>query len=199
MPQSLVLLKQLPDENYLHNLQAEGVLRASMNFLPGGCYAGAGLYDASPSYAMSGTSGMAADSTCPNPEDRVGCALWEIIAILRKLSSARPLDFNAFLFLEVEAGAGSDYADHLLRVGGPDDGSSDYVETEQGLEYVAAGRLLGCGTYNTVVEVLAQDHSRLLAVIDQLTDVSVVKQFSVGRLAATDTRGFGEPQEAPSD
>ena len=44
MPQGLMLLKELPDEDYLHRLQDQGVLRASMTFLPGGCYAGAGLF-----------------------------------------------------------------------------------------------------------------------------------------------------------
>jgi hypothetical protein len=191
LPQSLILLKNLPDPDYLHNLQAEGILRASMNFLPGGCWAGAGLYDASPSYAMSGTSGTMADSGCPDPMDTVGCKLWEIMELVRKVSPTAPLGFNAFMFVEVEAGRGSEFVDLVLRVGGTDEGNTDYVETDRGREYVAAARLIGCGSYNTVVEVLADDHDRLLEILDQLTDVSIVKDYSVGRLAAADTRGFG--------
>ncbi|HUR51861.1 MAG TPA: hypothetical protein VMZ11_07045 [Mycobacteriales bacterium] len=200
MPQSLILLKSLPSESYLHELQEQGVYRASMSFLPGGCYAGAALWDGSTSYqARSGTMSASAAGTCPDPADTVGCLVWEILEVVRKVSPAMPLDFNAFLFLEVEAGRGSDYTDLVLRVGGEDDGTTDYVETDRGREYVAAGRLIGCGTYNTVVEVLADDHDRLLEILDQLTDVEIVTQYSVGRLAAEDTRGFGPGETADVD
>ena len=196
MPQSLILLKSLPDPDYLHNLQAEGILRASMSFLPGGCWAGAGLYDASPSYAMSGTSGTQADSGCPDPMDTVGCKLWEIIELLKKVSGAKELEFNAFVFLEVEPGRGGDFLEVVQRVAGAEGPGTEYSQTDQGREYVAAGRLIGCGTYNTVVEVLADSHDRLLEVLDQVTDQAFVRDYSVGRLAAADARGFGEGETA---
>jgi hypothetical protein len=197
LPQSLILLKSLPEPDYLHNLQAQGILRASMNFLPGGCYAGAGLFDASPVYStrsaeMSGT----ADSTCPNPDDPVSCNIWEIMEILHKLSHAMPLDFNAFAFLEVEPGRGSEFLEVLQEVAQSEGPGTDYTVTDKGREYVAAGRLIGCGTYNTVVEVLAEDHDRVLEVLDRITDLGFVRQYSVGRLAAEDARGFGEDETA---
>jgi hypothetical protein len=188
LPQSLLLLKKLPDPDYLHNLQAEGVFRASMNFLPGGCWEGAALYDASPSYAMSATTGgTRADSGCPDPSDTVGCLLWELIDTVRKVSNTVPSDFNAFAFVEVSPGAGSEFLDIVEQAGSGMDGPG---------EYVAAGRLIGCGTYNTVVEVLSNDHDRMLQILDRITDVAIVRQYSVGRLAAQDARGFGSGETA---
>ena len=197
MPQSLILLKELPEPDYLHNFQAQGILRASMNFLPGGCYQGAGLFDASPVYTTrSAEMSTTADSTCPDPTDKVGCLIWETMEQLHKLSWAEPLDFNAFAFLEVEPGRGGDFLEVLQRVASAEGPGFDYTETDRGREYVAGARLIGCGTYNTVVEVLAEDHERMLEVLDQVTDLGFVRQYSVGRLAADDARGFGERKSA---
>jgi hypothetical protein len=146
---------------------------------------------------MSATSGgKAADSGCPDPSDTAGCKLWEIMEQLHRLSWAEPLDFNAFAFLEVEPGRGSDFLDVVQRVAQADGPGTDYRETDRGREYVASGRLIGCGTYNTVVEVLAEDHERVLEVLDQVTDLAFVRQFSIGRLAADDARGFGGGETA---
>jgi len=197
VPQSLILLKELPDPDYLHNLQSQGILRASMSFLPGGCYQGAGLYDASPVYSTrSAEMSTTADSGCPDPMDQVGCLMWEIMEQLHKVSFAEPLAYNAFAFLEVEPGRGSDFLEVLQRVAQSEGPGTDYTETERGREYVAGGRLIGCGTYNTVVEVLAEDHDRMLEVLDQVTDLGFVRQYSVGRLAADDARGFGKGETA---
>jgi hypothetical protein len=197
LPQSLILLKELPGPDYLHNLQAQGVLRASMTVLPGGCYAGAGLYDASPVYSTrSAEMSSTADSGCPNPDDKAGCLIWELFEKLHRLSWAEPLDYNAFAFLEVEAGRGQDFLDVVQRVAQAEGPGTDYTETDRGREYVAAARLIGCGTYNTVVEVLAEDHDRVLEVLDQVTDLGFVRQYSVGRLAAGDARGFGKGETA---
>ena len=205
MPQSLILLKTLPEPDYLHDLQERGVYRASMNFLPGGCYAGAALYDASASYKplsadTSTSSSSSADSTCPDPGDTTGCLMWEIFDQLHKLSWAEPLEFNAFVFLEIEAGRGAEHLDLVQRVAGPESKASGYTETELGLEYLAYGRLLGCGSYNAVAEVLADDHERMQTIVDAITDSSAVRRYSLGRLAARDTRGFGEREavEIPS-
>jgi hypothetical protein len=46
------------------------------------------------------------------------------------------------------------------------------------------------------VEVLAEDHDRVLEVLDQVTDLGFVRQYSVGRLAASDARGFGVGETA---
>src|SRR5690242_16748230 len=111
----------MPDPEYLHDLQAQGVLRASMNFLPGGCYAGAGLYDASASYApLSADAPASADSGCPDPADTAGCLIWEIFDQLHKISFAEPLSYNSFLFLEFEAGRGAEHLDLVQRVAGPE-------------------------------------------------------------------------------
>jgi hypothetical protein len=195
LPQSLILLKELPDPDYLHNLQSQGVLRASMNFLPGGCYAGAGLYDASTVYTTRSET-MSADSTCPDPMDTTGCLIWELMETLHKYSAAMPLDFNAFAFLEVEPGRGADFLDVVQRFAIAVGPGTDYTETDRGREYVASGRMIGCGTYNTMVEVLAEDHDRMLEVLDAVTDQPFVRQYSVGRLAADDARGFGEGETA---
>lgn len=214
LPQSLILLKNLPNPDYLHDLQAHGALRASMSFLPGGCWQGAGLFDASPSYLMAtdgssegdpapeGTTTSAstsADSACPHPEDTIGCLLWELFDAVGKVSPMVPLAFNAFLFAEVEPGAGGEYMEKVRAVGGPDVGSLEYVRTERGREYLAAAHLIGCGTYNTVVEVLADDHERMLEVLHALTDLRIVRQYSVGRLRASDARGFGDDVRAASE
>lgn len=207
LPQSMILLKSLPNPDYLHDLQAHGALRASMSFLPGGCWQGAGLFDASPSYLTSqggtspgdpapeGTSTDAtarADSACPDPEDILGCLLWELWDAVGKVSPMVPLAFNAFLFVEVEPGAGDEYMAKVREVGGPSAGSAEYVTTERGREYLAAAHLIGCGSYNVVVEVLADNHERMLEVLHALTDLRTVRQYSVGRLRATDARGFGK-------
>jgi hypothetical protein len=197
VPQSLILLKELPEPDYLHNLQEQGTLRASMNFLPGGCYAGAGLFDASPVYSTrSAEMSSTADSTCPNPADTTGCLIWELMEQLHKYSFMEPLAYNAFAFLEVEPGGGADFLDVAQRVAGAEAVEDGYTETDRGLEYIAVGRMIGCGTYNTLVEVLADDHGRLIEVLDALTDQASVRQYSVGRVAAEDTRGFGTPGTA---
>ena len=197
MPQTLVLFKKLPYEEYLKDLQAREVYRAAMNFLPGGCYAGAALYDASAQYSTRSysTKSTTAD-TCPYPNDAAQCLVWEAMATVRKVSFGRPQPFNAFVFLEVQGGEGDAFTELVLDVGGPDDGTTDAVVTDQGQEYIAAANLFGCGAYNTVFEVLAESHDRLLEVLRRLTDTRIVKQHSVGRLAPHDAFGFGEDNGA---
>lgn len=185
-----MLLKELPDENYLHDLQERGILRASMSFLPGGCYAGAGLFDSPMSYVTS--DGPTADTMCPNPMDTVGCLLWETMAAVQKLSHMRPFDYNAFLFVEREPGTADSYTEAVLRASGGEAGEDGLLETDRGLQYVAAAHLVGCGAYNSVVEVLAEDHDRMVEVLHALTDLPYVRQYALGRVRADDTRGFGE-------
>jgi hypothetical protein len=145
-------------------------------------------------------STMSADSTCPDPNDTSACLMWEAQQQMHKLSAARPLEFNAFVFFEIEPGRGSEHIDLVQRVAGPASQADGYTVTDMGQEYIAYARLLGCGSYNAVAEVLADDHDRLHAVVDAITDFGAVRQYALGRVAAEDTRGFGEPElaEIPS-
>jgi hypothetical protein len=217
LPQTLVLFKKLPYPDYLTDLQSREVYRAVMRFLPGGCYAGAALFDASPMYAMSGdvtsgdgssgtptamttttTSTSTIAATCPYPDDPAQCKIWEIMEIVRKVSPTKPLAYNSFAVLEVVPGSISRFMEHVLEVSGDDDGTTNYVERDTGLEYVAAGRLIGCGTENVVLEVLADSHDRMLEILHACTDSELVRQFSVCRLARSGAVGFGESNAAGS-
>jgi hypothetical protein len=183
VPQSLILLKKLPDPDYLHNRQAEGIYRASMNFLPGGCYEGAALFDASPSYATprSATLSTSADS-CPDPTDTAGCLIWEVVYAVGKLSNGLARLFNSFLLVKVAPG-------HQQRWMG----MIGELHADLGDDvYLAAGHLLGCGPYNAVVEILSDDHERMHELQLRVTDHEAVQELSVGRVAAHDTRGWGE-------
>lgn len=189
MPQGLMLLKQLPDENYLHDLQGRGVLRASMNFLPGGCYAGAGLFNATRSYVGTSSDAPMPEAMCPDPSDPVGCQTYEIVDRIRKLSFQRPLEFNAFVFLELEPGSHEEHAARARDLSGADEGYSD---NGFGPEYLATGTLLGCGRYNLAVEVLASDHRRMQELVHAVTDHPSVRGYGLGRLRGVDCRGFAE-------
>jgi hypothetical protein len=198
LPQSLILLKSLPDPDYLHSRYEEGIYRATMNFLPGGCWAGAALFNASTEYTTRSTTMASSASSCPDPMDTLGCLIWEALEIVRKVSNTYPLAFNSFAFLEREAGTTDAFLRAVEEIAGPDDGSTDYVDQGRGREYVAAAHLIGCGTYNTVVEVLADDHDRMLEILHGVTDLPSVKQYAVGRVRADDTRGWGEPDRTAS-
>jgi hypothetical protein len=182
--QRIILFKELPSSEYIADLVQRGVLRAGMTFLPGSCYAGAGIYPETASYATSGTAGdAAAADACPYPNDPVRCAQWEIFELLHKLSYGFPQPFNAFVFAQVRAGARSQWAAEAEGVLGDLLGDGDYF---------ASGHLIGCGPYNVVFEVLTEDHQRLQRVIHTLTDKDYVEDVMVGHLAAADALGFGE-------
>jgi hypothetical protein len=136
---------------------------------------------------MSGS--VSAADTCPTPDDPVNCNLWEILEILKKLSSAQPQDFNAFLFLKVRAGARAAWANVVREIGAAADADSAFV---------AAGHLQGCGPYNAVVEILADDHDQLLDLQLRITDVEGVEEYALGRVSAEDTRGWGD-DSAPAE
>jgi hypothetical protein len=178
----MILFKTLPSSEYIADLVERGVLRAGMTFLPGSCYAGAGLYPETTMYATSGTADGSAASACPDPDDTVGCLEWEILQILHKFSYGIPQAFNAFVFAEVRAGDREKWAADAEGVLG------DLLVDG---DYFASGHLIGCGSYNVAFELLTEDHQRLQRVILALTDREYVEDVMVGHLAAEDALGFG--------
>lgn len=189
MGQRVILFKTLPSESYLDEKIRAGVLRAGMTFLPGSCYAGAGIYPDSAAYSspMSLTSGTT--SACPDPNDTVGCLEWEVLDFLHRNSGGRAQEFNAYVFLEIRAGFRAEWERHVVQV---------YRELREDLspgatpEYLAAAHLNGCGSYNAMFEFLTSDHERLQRTIVRLTDKEYVLDTMVGHLAADDAKGFGE-------
>jgi hypothetical protein len=181
--QRIILIKELPSREYIADLVERGVLRAGMTFLPGSCYAGAGIYPETTMYAMSGSADASASDACPDPGDTVGCLQWEIFELLHKLSYGFPQSYNAFVFAQVRAGSRDQWAKDVEGVLGDLVGDGDYF---------ANGHLMGCGPYNVVFELLTEDHQRLQRVILALTDKEYVEDVMVGHLAAADALGFGE-------
>jgi hypothetical protein len=189
--QRLILFKTLPSKTYLDEKISDGTLRAAMTFLPGTCYAGAGIYPETAAYSspMSYT-GSGTGSGCPDPEDTVACKEWEVLDFLQKHSFGFPQAFNAFVFVELRAGFRTEWERHAVQV------SRDLREelaADAQPEYLAAGHLNGCGSYNAVFEFLTSDHARLQRCILRLTDKEYVLDTMVGHLAADDAKGFGEP------
>jgi len=188
--QRIILFKELPSGDYIPDLVARGVLRAGMTFLPGSCYAGAGIYPETTMYATSGSTGDAeAADACPYPTDPVRCLQWEIEQALHKLSFGIPQAYNAFVFAEVRSGSREQWMHDAEGVAG---------ELSEGDDYFAAGHLIGCGSYNVVFEFLTIDHQRLQRLIRILTDMEMVQDFMVGHLAAQDALGFGGEGAASS-
>jgi hypothetical protein len=188
--QRLILFKTLPSADYLDQKIREGVLRAGMTFLPGSCYAGAGIYRETSAYVSTMSADGSVGSACPDPMDTLGCLEWEVLDFLHKTSFGFPQPFNAFVFLEVRAGFRGEWESHVVQVFRDlrEDLSPDVVG-----EYFAAAHLNGCGSYNAVFELLTSDHERLQRTILRLADKEYVLDAMVGHLAAGDAKGFGEP------
>lgn len=190
MAQRLILFKTLPSDGYLDQLIRDGVLRAGMTFLPGSCYAGAGIYPETSAYVSTMSTSGTAGSACPDPSDIVACEEWQVFDFLHKASFGFPQPYNAFVFLEVRAGFRGRWEKHVEETY-----RSLEVEAQQdaGSEYFAAAHLIGCGSYNALFEFLTPDHDRLQRAILQLTDEEYVLDVMVGHLAADDAKGFGDP------
>jgi hypothetical protein len=155
-----------------------------MTFLPGSCYAGAGVYPETRAYmsTMSTTS-----TACPDPADTLGCYEYQVEQTIKKLSFGIPLAFNAFVWLTIRPGMRAEWGSHADEVLGR-------LEEEASEDYAAAAFLTGCGGYNAVFEVLSSDHQRLQRTIRLLTDLEYVEDVMVGHLAADDAKGFGDPE-----
>lgn len=197
MGQRIILYKKLPSSEYLDDLVESGVLRAAMTFLPGSCYAGAGIFPETTMYTRSTSTdgGSGTTSGCPYPEDPIACQLWEVEVILHKYSFGVPQLFNAFVFLRVRAGFGEQWASHAIQV---HRNAEESLEAGVEPEYFAAGHLIGCGDYNAMFELLTSDHQGLQRRIRHLTDLEYVEEVMVGHLAADDARGFGDPETRPA-
>jgi hypothetical protein len=190
----LILFKTLPSSEYLDQLIRDGVLRAAMTFLPGTCYAGAGIYAETKAYStksMSTTSGPF--GACPDPNDPIACAEWEILDFIHRHSGGFPQPFNAFVFLELRAGFRAEWERHAVQVFRD---LREELPADVKTEYFAAGHLNGCGSYNAVFEFLTSDHERLQRCILRLTDKEYVLDTMVGHLAAEDAKGFGPAAKA---
>ncbi|HUR15198.1 MAG TPA: hypothetical protein VM097_11975 [Mycobacteriales bacterium] len=192
MGQRVILFKTLPSGDYLDQMIRDGVLRAAMTFLPGGCYAGAGIYPETIAYrsSTSQSTDAVAASACPY-EDPVQCKEWEILEILRKVSFGVPQAFNAFVFVEIRAGFRAEWERHVVEA--LQELEVD-VNADADQEYFAAAHLVGCGSYNAMFELLTSDHERLQRCILRLTDLEYVEDVMVGHLAADDAKGFGDPE-----
>lgn len=188
MGQRVILFKTLPSSDYLDRMISDGVLRAAMTFLPGSCYAGAGIYPETRAY-MSTMSSDGTLSACPDPTDTLGCLEWEVLDFLNRNSGGRAQEFNAYVFLEIQPGFRAEWERHAVQV---------FRDLREDLppdvkpEYFAAAHLNGCGSYNAMFEFLTSDHERLQRCILRLTDKEYVVDTMVGHLAADDAKGFGE-------
>jgi hypothetical protein len=198
--QRIILFKELPSIEYVSEQVERGVLRAGMTFLPGSCYAGAGIYHETTAYVTSGTTSdaVAADA-CPYPNDPVRCAQWEILETLHKFSVTMPQEFNAFVFAQVRAGSQQEWGDHAVQVLRELEGEGAGLVDEGSLrqpEYFAVGHLVGCGPYNVCVEVVTSDHNRLQRTVLRLFDKDYVEDVMVGHVAADAAIGWGTDEAA---
>lgn len=187
MGQSVILFKTLPSSDYLDRMIGDGVLRAAMTFLPGSCFAGAGIYPESEAYmsTMSSTT-----SACPDPNDTLGCYEYQVEQTISKFSFGIPQPYNAFVWLTIKAGFRAEWAGHAEEVAAR---LEEELGDDAGGQYFAAGFLTGCGSYNAMFELLTSDHQRLQRGIRLLTDKEYVEDVMVGHLAADDAKGFGDP------
>jgi len=200
--QRIILFKELPSSDYLADMVERGVLRAGMTFLPGSCYAGAGIYPETTMYATSGSlPDAAAADACPYENDPVRCLQWEIEQTRDKYSLNVPQEFNAFVFAQVRSGSREEWGNRASDLTREMVAESEELVAAGKLpreEYVSIAHLIGCGPYNVGFEVLTADHARLQRYIRRLTDMEFVEDVMVGHLAAADAIGFGEGEVASS-
>lgn len=176
MVQTLVLMKSPGSADLLRRLQLEGVLRAAAGTMTG-CCAAVGLAEGPVSMTMSATL---ASGGC-NPPYSMDCTLAELMEWLNKVSGGAVLANVAFALLQVDYGRLTEYEGSMReQLGGELPGA-----------YVAAGRLLGCGTHNVLVEVMADSYERMAELLRTFTDAPGVQAVSVLRIDPSQTAGFG--------
>lgn len=173
MSQMVFVKRSLKDPDELHELQAQGLLRAS--FTPaGGGFAGLGFAPSTRSATLSSTSLMC-DPLDPN------CTVGELLAILEKASDVPAMRHVGFALVTAASGHREGWAGVVL----------ERASRAREADYVAAAHILGTGPFNGLVEVMSDDREAMLRTLLALTDVPGVvdAQFGFGR--AEHTRGFG--------
>jgi hypothetical protein len=184
---TLVLLKQAPDEATLDEWHGTHLVRASMSVRLG-CWAWIGFVTAENTQTFMTRSAEVVEGTC-NPPNPLNCSLGEIIAWLQKASMKPAFPEIGFAVVTTKYGSRASFARHVRSV----------VEDLGDDVYVAAGSLVGCGAQTELVEVMADDQDTVLRLLVELTDVEGVLDVRVLRGTADDTRGFGDegqPAEA---
>jgi hypothetical protein len=171
----LVLLKELPDSEHLHSLQAANVIRASINVMSG-IVAGIAVvkHDQPMVY-------MTAPSTNPICVPGVpGCDPYAILNFLGVYYSGEPAENMACVLYELEPGFKRTFARGVIG-----------VSEEAGPSRVAGAHLFGRGRYHAIVEVLSDDAQSFYETLLGVTDLEGVRSSHILHIDAADVRGKG--------
>ena len=165
MAARMVIVPTLPEAEYLHAMQAQGLVRASMNVQSG------------PNQGMAFATFATSDPCAP------GTLCYALLHIGDGPISDVPAMANmTFATLWVANGSRRAWADAVLAFKATLTGD-DY--------YLAAAHAFGPERYNAVVEVLADDHDRMYEIVLGVTDIPGVERIDLHTVVPEGTRGMG--------
>jgi hypothetical protein len=165
VPDRMMVVPTLPTPDYLHAMQASGLVRASMNVLRG------------PNQGIAFATAESSDPCAP------GTLCYDLLHLVEGPISWVPPKANmTFALMNVSKGSRRAWADAVRSFAATVPGNGHYL---------AAAHAFGPEPYNAVVEAIADDANVMHEMLLGVTDVPGVEHVDLHVVAPEGTRGMG--------